>query len=274
MILLVASSKDVAGLNIAGHILNHYPFNKTDEAFQETPIYSAEINGKKLRLVTLKEETINAQNLLDHFANLDLVVFISRHSSASGTPTLSVHTPGNPGPAELGGLPRKVSISPAAALRDALKALMRLKEEMKLDYEVAYECTHHGPSFNVPTMFVELGSSERQWNDSKAAEAVARAAMEAIVKFGASENVAVLGIGGPHYNQRFTKMALGDELIFGHIIPKYAVQWMDAEILSQCVERTLEKVDCAILDWKGIRGKDKPKLLTALREIELQYRRV
>jgi len=274
MILLVASSKDAAGLNIAGHILNHYPFNKTDEAFQETPIYSAEINGKKLRLVTLKEETINAQNLLDHFANLDLVVFISRHSSASGTPTLSVHTPGNPGPAELGGLPRKVSISPAAALRDALKALMRLKEEMKLDYEVAYECTHHGPSFNVPTMFVELGSSERQWNDSKAAEAVARAAMEAIVKFGASENVAVLGIGGPHYNQRFTKMALGDELIFGHIIPKYAVQWMDAEILSQCVERTLEKVDCAILDWKGIRGKDKPKLLTALREIELQYRRV
>jgi len=69
-------------------------------------------------------------------------------------------------------------------------------------------------------------------------------------------------------------MALEDELIFGHIIPKYAVQWMDAEILSQCVERTLEKVDSAILDWKGIRGKDKPKLLTALREIELQYRRV
>jgi D-aminoacyl-tRNA deacylase len=274
MILLVASSKDTAGVNIAGHILNHYPFNKTDGAFQETPIYSAEINGKKLRLVTLKEETINAQNLPDHFADLDLVVFISRHSSASGTPTLSVHTPGNLGPAELGGLPRKVSVSPAVALRDALKALMRLREEMKLEYEVSYECTHHGPSLNVPAMFVELGSSEKQWNDLKAAEAVAHAAMEAIVKFGASENVAVLGIGGPHYNQRFTKMALGDDLIFGHIIPKYAVQWVDAEILSQCVERTLEKVDCAILDWKGIRGKDKPKLLTALREIELQYRRI
>jgi D-aminoacyl-tRNA deacylase len=274
MILLVASSKDVAGVNIAGHILNHYPFNKTDEAFQENPVYSAEINGKKLRLVTLKEETINAQNLPDHFADLDLVVFISRHSSASGTPTLSVHTPGNFGAAELGGLPRKVSISPAAALRDALKALMRLKEKMKLDYEVSYECTHHGPSLNVPAMFVELGSSEKQWNDLKAAEAVARAAMEAIVNFGVSENVAVLGIGGPHYNQRFTKMALGDDLIFGHIIPKYAVQWVDAEILSQCVERTLEKVDCAILDWKGIWGKDKPKLLTMLREIELQYRRI
>jgi D-tyrosyl-tRNA(Tyr) deacylase len=49
---------------------------------------------------------------------------------------------------------------------------------------------------------------------------------------------------------------------------------VDAEILSQCVERTLEKVDCAILDWKGIRGKDKPKLLAALREIGLQYKKI
>jgi D-aminoacyl-tRNA deacylase len=274
LILLVASSKDVAGVNIARHILNQYPFTKTDEAFQENPVYSAEINGKKVHFVTLKEETINAQNLPNHFADLDLVVFISRHSSASGTPTLSVHTPGNFGAAELGGLPRKVSVSPATALRDALKALMRFKEEMKLNYEVSYECTHHGPSLNVPAMFVELGSSEKQWNDLKAAEAVAHAAMEATVKFGVSENVAVLGIGGPHYNQRFTKMALEDKLIFGHIIPKYAVQWVDAEILSQCVERTLEKVDCAILDWKGIRGKDKAKLLAALREIGLQYTRI
>jgi D-aminoacyl-tRNA deacylase len=274
MILLVASSKDIAGVNIARHILNQYPFTKTNEAFQENPVYSAEINGKKVRFVTLKEETINAQNLPNHFADLDLVVFISRHSSASGIPTLSVHTPGNFGAAELGGLPRKVSVSPAAAMRDALRALMHFKEEMKLDYEVSYECTHHGPSLNVPAMFVELGSSEKQWNDLEAAEAVAHAAMEVIVKFGVSERAVVLGIGGPHYNQRFTKMALEGEVIFGHIISKYAVQWVDAEILSQCVERTLEKVDCAILDWKGIKGKDKPKLLAALREIGLQYKKI
>jgi D-aminoacyl-tRNA deacylase len=274
MILLVASSKDIAGLNIAKHILNQYPFSKTGEVFQENPVYAAEINGKKVHFATLKEETISAQNLPDNFADLGLIVFISRHSSISGIPTLSAHTPGNFGAAELGGLPRKVSVSPATALRDALKALMRFKEEMKLDYAVCYECTHHGPSLNVPAMFVELGSSEKQWNDVNAAEAVAHAAMEAIVKFGASERNAVLGIGGPHYNQRFTKMALDGEAIFGHIIPKYAVQLVDAEILSQCVERTLEKVDCAILDWKGIKGKDKPKLLAALHKIALPYKKV
>ncbi len=45
------------------------------------------------------------------------------------------------------------------------------------------KCTHHGPSLDVPTMFVELGSSETQWRDSKAAQAVAHSAMHAIANF-------------------------------------------------------------------------------------------
>jgi D-aminoacyl-tRNA deacylase len=274
MILLVASRKDTASLNIAKHILNRYPFSITGETFQENPVFSADINGKKVTLIILNEETINAQHLPDDFANLSLIVFISRHSSTSGTPTLSVHTPGNFGAAELGGLPRKISISPATAMRNALKALMLFKEGMKLDYEVSYEGTHHGPSLDVPAMFVELGSSPKQWRDSKAAEAVAHAAMSAIGKFGASEKTAVLGIGGTHYNQRFTRMALAGEAVFSHMIPKYAVPWVNSEMLRQCVEKTVEKVDCAILDWKGIKSADKPPLLKALKEIGLPYKKI
>jgi D-aminoacyl-tRNA deacylase len=274
MILLAASNKDTAGLNIAKQVLNHYPFHQAHETFQENPTYQADIKGKKVTLVILNQETVNAQNLPDSFADLDLIVFLSRHSSTSGTPTLSVHTPGNLGNAELGGLPRQVSVSPATAMRDALKALMHFKEEMKLNYEVSYECTHHGPSLNVPTMFVELGSSEKQWNDMKAAEAVAHAAMSAVTEFSASENVAVLGIGGTHYNQRFTRMALDDEAVFGHMVPKYAVHLLDSEMLRQCVEKTLEKVDSAILDWKGIKSENKPKLLKVLQESGLAYKKV
>ncbi|UCF44709.1 MAG: hypothetical protein JSW44_02735 [Candidatus Bathyarchaeota archaeon] len=274
MILLVTSRKDPAGLIIAKQVLNCYPFSITGETFQENPTFSADISGKKVTLITLNKETINAQHLPDNFANLSLIVFISRHSSTSGTPTLSVHTPGNFGAAELGGLPRKVSISPATAMRNALKALMLFKEGMKLDYEVSYECTHHGPSLDVPAMFVELGSSPKQWRDSKAAEAVAHAAMSAIGKFGAFKKTAVLGIGGTHYNQRFTRMALDGEAVFSHMIPKYAVQWVDSEMLHQCVEKTLEKVDCAILDWKGIKSTDKPKLLKGLTEIGLPHKKI
>jgi len=222
----------------------------------------------------LKEESVYAQNLTDSFSNLELVVFISRHSSASGTPTLSVHTPGNLGEAELGGLPRKVSVSPANAMRDVLKAIMQFKEETQLGYEVSYECTHHGPSLNVPTMFAELGSSIKQWDDLKAAEVIAHAAMKAISKFGESGATAVLGIGGPHYNQRFSRIALEREVAFGHMIPKYAIPQVDAEVLRQCVEKTLEKVEFAVLDWKGIKGEHKSRLIGMLKEIGISFEKV
>ena len=274
MILLVASNKDVAGLNITRQVLDHYPFKVTGTTFQKNPIYHAQVNKKDVTLLILNEETINAQTLTDSFTKPELIVFISRHSSTSGKPTLSVHTPGNIRAAEFGGLPKQVSISPATAMRDALKALSFFKEGMQLDYDVSYECTHHGPSLNATAMFVELGSSPEQWRDAKAAEAVAHAAMSAIGKFGVSGNAAVLGIGGTHYNQRFTRMAIEDEAIFGHMIAKYAVSSVDAEMLRQCVEKTVEKVDCAVLDWKGIKSEDKPPLLQALDEVGLSYKKV
>ena len=274
MILIVASSKDVASLNITRQILNHYSFRKMAENFQGNPIYITEVDGKNVKLVTLNEESVWAQNVTDFFNGLKLIVFISRHSSVSGTPTLSVHTPGNLSEAKSGGLPRKVSVSPANAMRDVLKAMMRLKEEVQLDYEVSYECTHHGPSLNVPTIFAELGSSPKQWKDLKAAEAVAHATMEAVIKFGESHATAVLGIGGPHYNRKFTRMALESEIAFGHMIPKYAIPSIDVKILRQCVEKTLEKVELAVLDWKGIKGEHKQKLVAMLKEISLPIRKV
>ncbi len=232
------------------------------------------MNGKDVKLVTLSEESIRAQHLLEAFNRVELVAFISKHSSESGTPTLSVHVPGNFGEAELGGLPRKVSVAPANAMRKALMALARFKAEMDLSYEVSYECTHHGPSLDVPTMFVELGSSPAQWNDMRAAEAVGRATVESVAEFGKSELKAVLGIGGTHYNAKFTRMALQSEIAFGHMIPKYALASVDNEILKQCVDRTYERVDHAVLDWKGIKGEDKPKLVAMLDEIGLPFEKV
>jgi len=274
MILIVASSRDMASLNIKKQILNSYSFKETAEYFQGNLIYTTEVNGKDIKLVTLRDESIYAQNITEFFPNAKLIVFISRHSSVSGTPTLSTHTPGNLAEAKLGGIPSKVSVSPANAMRDAIKVMMRLKEEMQLDYEVSYECTHHGPSLNAPTMFTELGSSPKQWKDLKAAEAVAHVTMEAVSKFGSFPAKAVIGVGGPHYNNKFTRMALKDDLAFGHMIPKYALPNIDLEILKQCVERTLERVELAVLDWKGIKSEHKPKLVEMLKKIDMPFKKV
>ena len=274
MVLIVASNKDTASQNISRRILEHYPFEKTPNEFQGNAVYELSIKGKKVKLVTLKDESIYAQNLLGSFVEVELVVFVSRHSSLTGTPTLSVHTPGNLGDAELGGLARSVSVSPANAMRNALRAMMRLRNEMHLDYEVSYEGTHHGPSLDAPTMFVELGSTPQQWEDTKAAEAVAHASMEAVSKFGSFPARAVLGIGGPHYNGKFTRIALETDTAFSHMIPKYAIPSVELEIVRQCLRRTLEKVEAVILDWKGIKGEDKPKVSGMLGELGIPFEKV
>ena len=243
-------------------------------SFQGNPSYETCIASKKVKLITLNEESVNAQGLTGFFDDLELVIFASRHSSESGTPTLSVHTPGNFSSAELGGIPRRVSICPANAMRNALRVMANLKDEMRLSYDVSYECTHHGPSLDAPAMFVELGSSAVQWNDLRAAEAVAQAAIEVIRRFDTQGVKTVLGIGGPHYNAKFTRMALDGDQAFGHIIPKYAIGAIDVEILRQCVERTMEKVEGVILDWKGIRSENKMVLVKMLDDIALPFEKV
>ncbi len=274
MILLVASNKDVASLNIKEQVLNHYPFRKIAEIFQHNPVYTAKIYNKTVNLVTLEEESVRAQDLPGKFPNAKLIIFISRHSSQSGRPTLSVHPTGNFGDAELGGLPRKLSIAPALAMQDALKALVHFKEQLNLKYDVSFEGTHHGPSLNVPSLFVELGSSSEQWRDSKAAEAVGHSVMAAIPNFSIHANSCVIGIGGTHYNQKFTLMSLSGEAAFGHMIPKYAVHLVDSEMLSQCIKKSLEKVSLAVLDWKGIRSEDKSNVLSSLETVGLPFKKV
>ena len=263
-------------MNIKEQILKNYIFKKSAETFEENPVYRADVNGKDVTLITLNRESVTAQDLPAKFPDAKLIVFISRHSSQSGQPTLSVHTPGNFGDAELGGLPKSISVAPAVAMQTALKAMVHYREPLSLvfDYQVSYECTHHGPSLNVPTMFVELGSSPAQWGDIKAAEAVAHSAMTAIATFTQPTSSAVLGIGGTHYNEKFTTMALVGAAAFGHMIPKYAVPDVDAAMIKQCMERTYEKVQLALLDWKGIKSEDKPALLAALEEAGLPYQKV
>jgi len=271
MILIVASTTDIAGMNITQKLLDHYNFEKLSETFHGNPVYSKRVQNQEVKMLFIKEEIVKTQFITDFFTP-QLLVFISRHASISGIPTLSVHTPGNLAEAELGGLPRKVSISPASAMKDTLLEMSRLREEMRLNYEVSYECTHHGPSLNVPTMFAELGSSLKQWKDTKAAEAVAHSVMAAVSK--RSSYPTALGIGGPHYNEKFTRIALSTPTAFGHIIPKYAIPQVDAEIIKQCVEKTMETVESAILDWKGIKGADKDRLIATLDKVGVPIEKV
>ncbi len=273
-VLIVASTQCVASLNIRSQILRHYDFREIEGRHVGSSYFAAEMYGQNVKLITLNVEPVQAQTLLENHPDTGLAVFLSRHSSVSGIPTLSVHTPGNLGHAELGGIARQVSVAPAGFMRDVLRMMRHLRDDEGLGYEVSYECTHHGPSLNVPAMFAELGSSPEQWNDLEAAEVVAHSVMSAIKNFRRDRCRAFLGVGGPHYNFKFTMLALEESMAFGHIVPKYAVGQIDLDMMKTCVSRTLESVESAILDWKGIKGSEKPRLLGMLENFGLSYRKV
>jgi D-aminoacyl-tRNA deacylase len=263
--------KDIAGMNIAQKLVAHYEFTPLSEQFKDKQLYSKSVQNRTVKLLFVEEEIVNTQFIPDFFSP-QLIVFVSKHRSISGIPTLSVHAPGNLGAAELGGLSRRVSISPASSMKDTLLEMTRLAEEGGLNYQISYECTHHGPSLEVPSMFAELGSSLKQWKDNRAAEVVAHAIMIALSK--KSSYPTSMGIGGPHYNKKFTRIALSTPKAFGHIISKHSLPHINIDMIKHCIEKTVEKVESVILDWKGIKGADKKRLIPALNEVGLPLERV
>ena len=50
MILLVSSNKDIASQTIKQQILKHYSSTKPPETFQQNPVYTADVNEKKVTL--------------------------------------------------------------------------------------------------------------------------------------------------------------------------------------------------------------------------------
>lgn len=272
MKLLVFSESDKAGVNIAKALINRHGFEKSGETYHGKPIYKLNVKDEIIMLVSIVGDIVDSQFIERDFKP-SLVVFLSRHASLSGTATLSAHAPGNLGPETYGGLPCKLSIAPANAMKAALFEMNKLVEERGLKFRVSYEATHHGPSLDIPSMFVEIGSTQKEWEDVEAGEVVAEAAMAAVQCIPRFQ--AVLAVGGPHYNPKFTNVGLWRDLAPAHIVSKYALENLkNIHILKTCVERTLEKVRCALIDWKGIPGGIRGEVVDYLKSIGLDMVRV
>jgi D-tyrosyl-tRNA(Tyr) deacylase len=52
------------------------------------------------------------------------------------------------------------------------------------------------------------------------------------------------------------------------------IPYLNSNIINECIKKTLEKVDQALLDWKGIKGSDKPKLIKLLKDLNLSYKKI
>ena len=239
MNLICASQQDSAGMNIAHHLLELFDFEKHEEHIYQ--------RGDSV-LMIIEKDSVYAEFPETYLhENIDFIIFASRHSSEAGVPSLTVHTPGNFESADYGGTPHEICISNPRAQKIGLQELAAQKEELHLDFEVSMEATHHGPLTRTPTMFIEIGSQQKQWINPRAGEAVAVSLMKA-TEYASADFPKAVGIGGGHYCQKHTRVMLYREYAIGHVLAKYVP--LTEENIRKAVERN-NGCDAFILDWKG-----------------------
>lgn len=268
---IIVSKKDLAGMNIKGSLINNFNFKKNNEKFDDNDIY--ELNGN-VRLYTVDKESIYNEDI-DKKINADLFIFATKHQSAKGIHSLSCHSPGNWSRAEAGGKDKKLCVAPAVLLKEAFIELNNLGKD--LHHEITLEVTHHGPYLEKPCFFIEIGSDKDNWKNKKAGEVIARVIINLLknindIMENKNNYKVAFGIGGLHYALSFNKRLVDTDIAIGHICPKYQLENLDKEMIIQAIDKTFEKVDFILLDWKGL-GKEKQRIVELLKGLKIEYRR-
>lgn len=233
-IAIVSSRQDPAGVNIRQHLLTLLDGPEDWPLAEQHDLTFLEV-----------DERLIYQERIDAGLNADLIIFISRHSSRHPVPALTVHVTGNYATADLGGEER--TLAPAAP--EWMHALLRgCAGNAPEGYRVSYEVTHHGPTgLATPSLFVEIGSTEKEWTDPAAGRAVAMSILTAR----AGRTINMIGFGGTHYAVRQTEIALRSRAAFGHIASSNRqVPALDLDMVRVMAEKS--RAVAAYVDRKAL----------------------
>jgi D-aminoacyl-tRNA deacylase len=274
-IAIIVSQKDPAGMTIKQQLLKNYGFQEVkDEIFDGGPVFDLQIEESKAKLFTIKSEAIYSEDI-DKRIQADIFVFATKHFSRAGIPALTTHSIGNWSKADFGGKDKTICQSPAFLIKLFLQNLVAVSENEKYEGETVQEATHHGPYLEKPAVFIEVGSTEKQWTDPKLASMIADSLIGGLGDYIAlKENYEpVMGLGGMHYASHFKKLMLNTELSVTHICPKHHLPSLTLDILKQAMASSVPEAKKVALDWKGL-GKEKHRIKELLENNNIEYFRV
>jgi len=238
MNLIIASNADSASVNLRERLLEMSSWTKCGEYDANDMWEITENNGdyckKGTRLISINNIHIDAEKIDEDFekrnnTKINNIIFLSRHKAASGKPSLTVHPIGNWGKAEYGGEEGKITPTSPKIMTSLLR---EIKKNQLEGFDVCFEATHHGPLLNTPTIFLEIGSTENEWEDELPAQSLIKSLLE--VKYIDGKNV--VGVGGGHYTPRFTEAALTHKVNFGHMVANYGVPFVNTKVLRNAME--------------------------------------
>jgi D-aminoacyl-tRNA deacylase len=254
MELLVAYEKDPAGYNMAKFI--------SQKLKKNGDIY----NGKYFDLAIIQTPVISA-DWLDEKFDYDGYVFLSKHAAESNVLALTCHNTGNFSDANFGGYNRQVCIPHPSLQKLYIQNLWSARTNFP-EFQITIEATHHGPTaLSKPALFIEIGTTENEWNNVNLCNSVAQIIIDVMNKKQKSYPMGIC-FGGTHYSDKFTSELIHGSYSLGTVIPKYAFEQMDKSLFSHILERNKDAT-VALLDWKGM-GKNKQKILDLLAETDLE----
>ncbi|MDP6869816.1 MAG: D-aminoacyl-tRNA deacylase [Candidatus Poseidoniaceae archaeon] len=237
--LIIVSGGDIASYNQANFLLEMAPWTEL-----QTVEGSRAYSYMHARIWWMPDGVLWEDNLDKRWnkATGEMpteVIFPSRHSAASGKPSLTLHpigtmqVPTDEVP-KFGG---KSSACPPPNPRLApwWRELNRVAGKLD-EFELSLETTHHGPWLETPSLFIEIGSTDATWGHEIAAQVLAGIifrglGLDGSTGIGGWENKGkvLITLGGGHYAPRANKICLADDIWLGHMLATYALPFTKDE---------------------------------------------
>ncbi|MBQ6547506.1 MAG: D-aminoacyl-tRNA deacylase [Candidatus Methanomethylophilaceae archaeon] len=234
--LIVCYEQDLPSLNMKKQLMGRLQWD--DMGTDGTNSYMSSGNDVLMTIDRMHVHAENVDRTAEGFGiKVDEMVVLSRHSSASGKPTLTVHPIGNYRANDMGGKAETLVRPTPHLMTSVLRNIPRFNKDPS--YSISFEVTHHGPYVDVPTMYLEIGSDESHWGDEVAAGVLIDSLLSAEV----SDYPVVIGIGGGHYAPRFTDLALSTKVDIGHMVPNYQINDASDEEVSRMISSAAEVTD-------------------------------
>jgi D-aminoacyl-tRNA deacylase len=237
-----------------------------------------ESDGKSQRyknalLYIAPDSLLTLERLDEAYPDASSFIFLSKHRSDSQIPTLTCHCTGNFSNNPYGGNPKEIAISYPSLQKAYLRAITTIGREVPT-YDIIIETTHHGPtSLKKPVLFVELGSSEKQWGDRNAARVICETLL-AVLDNGIERCKKIgVALGGTHYPVKFNKLLLESEFGLAAVASKHNLDAIDEKMLDQMIKKSVENVTHIVVDSKGL-GSHKGSIMKMAEKSGLEIYKV
>ena len=268
VILIAVNQQDIASTNQADALRTMDAWTQRPPV-ENNPAYEL----KHLRMLYLPNGLLFEDHLEKRWEaatgeRVSEIIFPSRHVAASGQPSLTLHPIGVPHlpMEEQGPYGGHGGHAPPPSTRLASWWKMLLEQAPKdasvKDFDLSLEVTHHGPTVNVPCLFIEVGSTEATWGHEGASRVLANIMREGLLH--APEDawneakhageLVLVTLGGGHYAPRANQLAALDGVWLGHMLATYALpfeQMSEGEITGTWKQSILAALEATRRSFPG-----------------------